>query len=133
MRLELNRLEEAGMLSSELEGNKKYFQANKQHPLFSDVQSIVRKYVGLDRIIEEVIERLGEVQKVYLTGDWAKGKESKIIDLCIVGKDIDRHYLLELIEKAEGLVGKKIKYLVYEDEMLVTDALLLWSDDKNRN
>jgi len=121
------------MLSSEHHGNKKFFQANKQHPLFGDVQSIVRKYVGLDRIIEEVIERLGEVQKVYLTGDWAKGKESKIIDLCIVGKDIDRHYLLELIEKAEGLVGKKIKYLVYEDEMLVTDALLLWSDDKNRN
>jgi predicted nucleotidyltransferase len=130
VRLELNRLEEAGMLSSEHHGNKKFFQANTKHPLYNEVNSIVRKYIGLDQIIEEVIERLGEVQKVYLTGDWAQGKESKIIDLYIVGKDIDRHYLLELIEKAEGLVGKKIKYLIYDNDIKNAEgALLLWSDE----
>jgi len=118
------------MLSSEHHGNKKFFQANTKHPLYNEVNSIVRKYIGLDQIIEEVIERLGEVQKVYLTGDWAQGKESKIIDLYIVGKDIDRHYLLELIEKAEGLVGKKIKYLIYDNDIKNAEgALLLWSDE----
>lgn len=127
VRLELNRLESAGMLCSELEGNKKLFQANKEHPLFGDVQSIVRKYVGLDKIIEEVVERLGEVKEVYLTGEWAKGIESEVIDLCIVGTNIDRHYLLELIEKVESLIGKKIKYLLYEEGKSMSDALLLWS------
>jgi len=125
----LNRLEEAEMLHSEVVGNKKYFFANQEHPLFTDVQSIVHKYIGLDRIIEEVIERLGDVKQVYLTGDWAKGKESNVIDLCIIGSKLDRHYLLELIEKAEGIIGKKIKYLIYDKEMASTEgALLLWNE-----
>jgi len=116
------------MLHSEVVGNKKYFFANKEHPLFNDVKSIVHKYIGLDKIIEEVVERLGDVKQVYLTGDWAKGKESEVIDLCIIGSKLNRHYLLELIEKTERLIGKKIKYLIYEDKMLSTDeALLLWN------
>ena len=116
------------MLHSEVVGNKKYFFANQEHPLFTDVQSIVHKYIGLDRIIEEVIERLGDVKQVYLTGDWAKGKESNVIDLCIIGSKLDRHYLLELIEKAEGIIGKKIKYLIYDKEMTSTEgSLLLWN------
>jgi len=117
------------MLHSELVGNKKYFFANKEHLLFTEVQSIVHKYIGLDKIIEEVVERLGDVKQVYLTGDWAKGKESEVIDLCIIGSKLDRHYLLELIEKTEGIIGKKIKYLLYEKKVLSTDeALLLWSE-----
>jgi predicted nucleotidyltransferase len=125
----LNRLEEAEMLHSEVVGNKKYFFANKEHPLFNDVKSIVHKYIGLDKIIEEVVERLGDVKQVYLTGDWAKGKESEVIDLCIIGSKLNRHYLLELIEKTEGLIGKKIKYLIYEEKMINTDgALLLWNE-----
>lgn len=116
------------MLNSELEGNKKYYQANQNHPLFGDVQSIVRKYIGLDRIIEEVVVRLGDVKQVYLTGDWAKGKESEVIDLCILGSNLDKHYLIELIEKVEGIIGKKIKYLIYEKEVKnVEGALLLWN------
>ena len=129
VRLELNKLEGAGMLYSEYDGNKKYFCANKKHPLFTDIQNIVRKYVGLDRIIEDVVKELGEVQKVYLTGDWAKGKESNVIDLCIVGTNLNKHYLLELIDKTEHLIGKKIKYLTYQDSKNIKEALLLWSDE----
>ena len=124
--MELNRLEEAGMLNSNLEGNKKYFQANNEHSLFSEVQSIVRKYVGLDKIIEQIVVKLGDVKAVYLTGEWAKGKESEVIDLYLVGDNIDKHYLLELIEKTEKLIGKKIKYLVYEEAILDEDVFLLW-------
>jgi predicted nucleotidyltransferase len=128
VRLELNRLEEAEMLHSELVGNKKYFFANKEHPLFTEIQSIVHKNIGLDKIIEEVVVRLGDVKQVYLTGDWAKGKESNVIDLCIIGSKIDRHYLLELIDKTERIIGKKIKYLIYDKEMTSTEgALLLWN------
>ena len=127
--MELNKLEEAEMLHSEVVGNKKYFFANKEHPLFNDVKSIVHKYIGLDKIIEEVVERLGDVKQVYLTGDWAKGKESEVIDICIVGSNLDRHYLLELIDKTERIIGKKIKYLIYEEKMTNTDgALLLWNE-----
>lgn len=136
IRVELNRLEQAGMLVSRLDGNKKIFQANIQHPLFRDVQSILMKSVGLDRVIENVVNRLGEVQRVYLVGEFSKGNDSQIIDLIFIG-NIDRNYLLQLIEKVEALINRKIRYLIYsEGEAQQLDwnqfdpqPLLLWSKD----
>lgn len=51
IRLELNRFEKAGMLKSSANGNRKYFTANTTHPLFSEVHNIIRKYIGVDKII----------------------------------------------------------------------------------
>ena len=115
IRLELNRFEKAGMLSSALEGNKKIFRANTQHPLFDEVNSIVMKYVGLDRIIEYVVKKLGKVEQVYLTGGFAKGINSTIIDLVFIG-DVNKVFLIELIEKVEPKINRKIRYLVYQHE-----------------
>jgi len=115
IRVELNRLEEAGMLVSRINGNKKVFRANTEHPLFGEIHSILRKHIGLDRVIEHVVERLGDVEQVFLVGDFSRGNDSQIIDLLLIGA-IDRIYLVELVEKAEALVKRKIRYLVYTRE-----------------
>jgi predicted nucleotidyltransferase len=88
---------------------------------------------GLDSLIEWVIQRLGNVENAYLIGDYAKGKDSGIIDVILVGK-IDKAYLTELIEKAEDLVQRKIRYLVLNHVELEKykvqneePILLLWS------
>ena len=134
IRVEINRFENAGMLKSELVGNKKIFQANTQHPLFQELHNILLKHVGLDRVIENVIERLGEVDKVFLIGEFSKGSDSDIIDLIFVG-NIDKPYLINLIEKTENLVKRKIRYVIYSDSEFNTldlkrfdpMPLLLWS------
>lgn len=136
IRQELNRLESAGMLTSFSNGNKKMFQANKTHPLFKEIHNIVLKTIGLDHIIENVIERLGMVEKVYLVGEFAKGLDSNIIDLIFIG-DVDKAYLINLSEKAENLVDRKIRYLIYKSEALAANdlskfnpvPLLLWAQD----
>jgi hypothetical protein len=136
IRLEINKFEQAGMLKSELVGNKKVFQANAEHPLFRELHNILLKHVGLDRVIENVIERLGEVRSVFLIGDFSKGMDSNIIDLIFIG-NIDKSYLIELIEKTEKLVKRKIRYIIYNDEecksfdpsMLDPRPLLIWSKD----
>ena len=51
IRLELNKFEEAKMLTSEPVGKKKVFKVNTAHPLFRDLHNIVMKYVGLDQIV----------------------------------------------------------------------------------
>lgn len=112
VRLELNRFEDAGMLVSETQGNKKIYKANNKHPLFKDLNNIVLKYVGLDKVIEVIIGRLGDLEQLYLSGDYAEGKDTGIIDLVFVG-DIDKKYLVSLIEKSERLTGKKIRYIQY--------------------
>jgi predicted nucleotidyltransferase len=134
IRLELNKFEEAGLLTSSSKGNKKIFQANTSHPLFKDIHSIILKYTGIDQILESVIERLGNVNSVYLVGSLAKGLDAKVIDIILVG-DINKEYLLTLIEKAEPMIGKKIKYILYqpiefmthEQEILSEEHLLIWS------
>ena len=136
IRLELNKLEKAGMLSAELEGNKKVFTANTKHPLFKEIHNIIRKHIGLDRIIETVVERLGEVEKVYLVGEFSRGLDSDIIDLIFIG-NIDQAYLINLIAKAEQLVNRKIRYLIYSEKELEKinwenfkpEPLLIWSTD----
>ncbi len=115
IRQELNRFEQAGLLLVEADGNKKLYRANILHPLFKDLNSIIRKFVGVEELLEKVVDRLGNVQKVYLEGRIAQGLDSDIIDLMIIGNDIDRNYLSSLVEKAEPLIGKKIRYLVFEE------------------
>jgi hypothetical protein len=114
IRLELNRFVEAGLLKSETEGAKKLYQANTQHPLFDDLQNILRKFVGIDQLIEKVIGKLGNVKEVYLDGKIARGLNADVIDLIIIGNDINKSYLLNLVEKTEPLIGKRIRYIVFE-------------------
>ena len=138
IRLELNRLEDAGMLASFSDGNKKMFRANTSHPLFKEIHNILLKTIGLDQVVQNVIERLGEVEQVFLVGEFAKGNDSPIIDLVFVG-GIDKTYLLSVVERVENLIKRKIRYLIYGKEefdaslklnpSFEMDSLLLWSRD----
>jgi len=134
VRLELNRFEEAGMVISEASGNKKLYKANNTHPLFPDINNILLKYIGVDKVIDIVIDRMGELEKVYMTGDYAQGKDSGIIDLIFIG-DLNKQYLVNLVDKAEKLVSKKIRYITYNPaewmekkttELAGGKTLLLW-------
>jgi len=134
IRLELNRFEEAGLLDSYTDGNRKYYHANKEHPLFPDINNIVMKFIGFDQIIENVVNKLGPLERVFLCGDFARGCDSDIIDLIFVGPSIDRGYLLKLVEKVEKLIKRRIRYIVYSknefEESLSRrngeEMLLLW-------
>ena len=134
IRVELNKLEEASLLTSHLQGNKKYFQANTEHPLFSDINSILLKFTGLDKIVDTVVSQLGRLDYVFVAGNLAKGLNSDVIDLVFVG-DIDKNYLFDLIQKVETMLSKKIKYVSYSSSEITDDEydvhknsyLLLWS------
>ncbi len=134
IRQELNRFEEAGLLTADKKGNKKIYHANTQHPLFPEINSLLIKYVGIDQVIEKVVKKLGKLNAVYLVGELAKGKNSSIIDLWFVGENIDKNYLLELVEKVEMLVERKLRYIIINSKELQdflkkknkNELLLLW-------
>ena len=114
IRVELNRFEKADLLLSKTEGNKKYYQANTNHPLFPEIHKLLLKHIGLDKVIEKVITKLGHLSEVYLVGELAKGKNSKVIDLWFVGADLDKNYLMTLVEKTEKIIKRKIRYLILD-------------------
>jgi hypothetical protein len=133
IRMELNKLEEAGLLKSFSKGNKKIFHSNTEHPLFGDINSILMKLTGLDLLISQVLNNVGELDLVYLTGDLAHGTDSEMIDLIIVG-DIKREYFSELVIKAEKYIKKKIRFVVFQHcefldkkgKILQENDLLIW-------
>lgn len=132
IRLELNKFEESGLLNSYSESNKKIFKANTKHPLYPEINSIIRKYIGIDKIIDSIVSRLGEPDHVWLVGNLARGLNSDTIELKISG-NVDKDYLEELVQKVEQTINKKLKIeLLSEVESLVITnklepSLLLWS------
>lgn len=135
IRVELNKLENAGLLETSVEGNKKMFFANKKHPLFEDINNILMKFIGIDQIIDQVTSQIGDLQSAYITGDFAIGKDSKIIDLALVGNQLDRPYIDTLVEKAEGFISRRIKYIILTREEMLQyfngkPVLLIWKSDK---
>lgn len=132
VRLELNRLAGAELLTAENNGNKRYYRANKAHPLYPELKSLTRKYLGLDRI-ENLISRLGSVELALITGDYARGRDTGIIDVVIVGR-VDEEFLRGLVKKAETVIHRKIRTLLIRPEEYrqfsarFTDekALILW-------
>jgi len=135
IRIELNRLENADLLKSEVSGNKKYFSANTSHPLFKDINNIVKNSVGIDQLIERVINQIGNLEAAYITGDFARGIDSQIIDLVLVGRNIETTYIESLVTRAENLIVRKIRYIILTKNQMADffkdkPALLIWTIDK---
>jgi DNA-binding transcriptional ArsR family regulator len=112
---ELSQLSEAGLLESQKQGRQIHYRANTCHPLFPELHSMVHKALGMDRIIDSVVERLGRLELAFLLDDYAKGKDTGIIDLGLVG-DIDQANLFDLVGKTERYIGRKIRTLVLSAE-----------------
>ncbi len=128
IRVELNRLEEAGMLNSTLEGRRKLYRVNVLHPLASDITSIVRKVAGIDTVIDRVVENLPGLKQVWICGDLARGVSSGSIDCILIGEGLDAEYIAGLSAKVYKLIGKKVNTQVMteiNDEM-VSGSLLVW-------
>lgn len=112
IRIELNRFEDAGLLVSTTEGNKKIYQANKSNSLFNDIHSMLIKFVGIDEIVEKVLRRAGDLHSAYIIGDFARGIDSKIIDLLLVGDSLNQAYITGLVNKVEGMVKRKVNVII---------------------
>ena len=134
IRQELNRFEAADLLITSSQGNKKLYQANTNHPLFPEIHKLLLKHIGVDKVIEKVITKIGDLQEVYLVGELAKGRNSKVIDLWLVGQNLDKEYIMSLVDKAEDMISRKIRYIILDNielkEFLINksknELLLIW-------
>ena len=137
VREELNQLTKTQLLKSERNGRQVLYRANQEHPLFPELKSMVGKVMGIDQVIDGIVNRLGDLERAYLIDDYAEGKDTGIVDLLLVGK-IDQHHLNDLSRKTERYIKRKIRSLVlsrkeYEGllpELRKRSRILIW--EKNR-
>ena len=76
---------------------------------------MVSKVMGMDQVIDGIVNRLGELEQAYLIDDYAEGKDTGIIDLLLVG-EIDQYHLSDLSRKTERYIKRKIRSLVLSRE-----------------
>lgn len=109
IRKELNHLSEAGYIIREEIDSKIMYRANTSHPLFSSLQQLIRKHIGIDAIIDQVLGRMGDVRRIFIVGDYAKGIDSGKVEVVVEGPMLDEAYILQLIPKIEGEINKEVQ------------------------
>ncbi len=127
VRKELNNLTQAGYLMKTSVNNKVVYTANKVHPLFNVLQSIVRKHLGIEEIIERILSNIGNIDKILLLGDYARGIDSGKIEILIIGKNINRKYLEVICPRIEKKIKRKIKFNVSNDETINNGLIIFQS------
>jgi predicted nucleotidyltransferase len=110
---ELRRLEREGLFRSEVSGRQKYFQLNRQYPLFHEVRSIVAKTISAGPVIARALKTIEGIEEAYLYGSFARNQQDAAsdIDVLIIGNPRGE-VLAEVIRKVERRLGREINYVV---------------------
>ncbi|MDC1219726.1 ArsR family transcriptional regulator, partial [Flavobacteriaceae bacterium] len=130
IRKELNHLHDAGYLQKEKSNNKVQYKANTKHPMFSVLQKVILKHLGLEDAVEIVLERMGDVEQIILIGNYAKGIDSGKIEIIIVGQDLNTSYVQNLEEKLEKLISRKVAFFLSANHRLNADEIILFNKNE---
>ncbi len=126
VRVELNRLTDAGLLLTEDEGKTKIYRANNKHPFFGEITGMVSKFLGLDELMEKIVNRMGEVEKAIIVGDYAKGIDSGTIELILIGKNLDQEYLDFIKGKTYEKIKRKVDVTLMDSDPGDVQGILIF-------
>lgn len=127
IRKELNNLSEAGYILREEQDGKIIYRANEHHSLFTTLQQLIRKYVGIDVIVAQILSRMGDVHRIFIVGDYAQGIDSGVVEVVLEGTDLNLDYISQLAPKIQGEIDKEVRFYVTES---FTGAGLLIFENK---
>jgi hypothetical protein len=120
VRRELARLEKAGIIKNESRGNRIYYWARTDYPMFGDILSMVAKTTGLGAQIIEAKAKIGKPSFVMFSGRFARHKKRKKddeVDILFVG-DINLAELATLVRVEESKRNREINYTVMSRQEL---------------
>ncbi len=135
---ELGRLEREGLFRSEVSGRQKYFQLNREYPLFDEVRSIVAKTVGAVPLIAQSLKKIEGIEEAYLYGSFARNQQDAAsdIDVLVIGAPLNEP-LAETVGKLERQLGREVNYTVltrkeFESRRTRKDAFLenVWHNNR---
>ncbi|MEL0008995.1 MAG: ArsR family transcriptional regulator [Flammeovirgaceae bacterium] len=127
IRKELNHLQKAGYLKKLKVNNKIEYKANTNHPLFETLRKVVLKHLGLEDLVEKVLERMGNLDKIILVGEYAKGNDSGLIEVFLIGRDLNMEYISQLEDKIEDLIGRKVSFYLASKFLTDDEHIVLFN------
>ncbi len=127
IRKELNHLQDAGYLEKLKVNNKIEYKANTEHPLFEVLRKVVLKHLGLEDVVEKVLEKMGNVDQIILVGDYAKGNDSGLIEVFLIGNGLNMQYITQLEDKIEKLIGRKVSFYLASKFLADIEHIILFN------
>ena len=112
---ELARLEKTGILVSTTEGRQKYYQANRESPLFDELHGLILKTVGVADVLRSALAPAKEQIKIaFIFGSIASGNERRRsdIDVMVIGK-VSFEEVVSLLSPAEEKLRREVNPVVY--------------------
>lgn len=110
LKKELDALCHVGLLTSERVGNQVQFQANQGHPIFAELQALIRKTTGLADVLRQALQPLGEqVALAFVFGSMASGSAhaGSDVDVLVVGS-ASFAQVVEATHAAQAQLGREI-------------------------
>jgi predicted nucleotidyltransferase len=117
---ELKKLLRLDLLKKEKDGNRVYYQANREHPLYFDIRNIVLKTIGLADILRDALCNHPDVKFAFVFGSVARKEEKSFsdIDLMVLGR-ISLRRLTGLLSGISDQTGREINpYVLTQEEFL---------------
>ena len=127
IRKELNNLCKAGYIVRDASESKVMYRANTAHPLFASLQQLIRKHIGIDNIIAQILERMGEVTRIFVFGDYAQGIDSNNIEIVIEGPNLYESYIQQLVPKIENEIHRKVNIQI--TPLFLGEGLLIFENN----
>ena len=110
---EMKKLVGLDLVERRKDGNRVYYQANKNHPLYSDIQQMVFKTSGVVDMLKQALEDQEVIQVAFLFGSAATGKlgAESDVDLLVIG-DIGLRKVLSLLTGVSDRIGRELNPIV---------------------
>lgn len=111
---ELERLEKVAFLSSQKEGNIRFYWVNKDFILYPEIKSMIFKTIGVGEELKKALAKIGKIKSAFIYGSVAKNLDDarSDIDVMVIG-DVSEEALHDAIYKAEKGLGREVNYSIY--------------------
>ena len=112
---EVEKLEKLGLLERSAQGNRVYYKANQNCPIFAELKNIIYKSAGIAECLREHLKESDSIKIAFIYGSYAKGEEniSSDIDFMVIG-NVSARELSKLLSKPKAELGREINYAIFD-------------------
>ena len=106
---ELKKLLRLDLVKKRKDGNRLYYRANKGHPLYPDIRSLVLKTIGLVDILKNALREDSDISIAFVFGSIALHEETagSDVDLMVIGK-LGLRKLTGMLSGVPEQIGREI-------------------------
>jgi predicted nucleotidyltransferase len=106
---ELKKLVRLELVKTRRDGNRLYYEANKEHPLYPDIRNLVLKTAGLSEVIRRTLKPNPSIKIAFIFGSIARQEEKgkSDVDLMVLG-EIGLRQLTGLLSGVSEQIGREI-------------------------